>query len=253
MRLLWALFFSAMLASSAVASEIEVAAGIEYFQWEEFEDSGRKMLDETGPRYFVGVTGIDRLANDWTIDFGGRFYSGTVDYDGETLSGIPIATDTDYNGFRVELGFAHVFGAGDDSVASSAWLLRFALGLDQWRRSLQDTALSNGVTVSGYVERYATTYGKVGVSYLPKRGWSFGLGAKAPFYTREVVGINGDFTLNPEGQLSLFADAEIPLNAVTTVAIEYDSYRFAKSDPEAGYEQPKSKLDTLGLALRYRF
>lgn len=250
MRFLWTLMFAAFV-PAAQAGTFDVAAGIEYFQWEEFEDGGRKMLDETGPRYFIGVTGLDQMANDWVVDFGGRFYSGTVDYDGETQESIPVTTSTDYNGFRIELGFAHALDAGYDAV--SAWFLRFALGMDQWRRSLQDTALPNGVPVSGYVERYASTYGKIGVTYLRKGDWSFGFGAKAPFYTREVVGLNGGVTLNPEGQLSLLADAEIHLNAVTSVTIEYDSYRFAKSDPEAGWEQPKSKQDTMGLALHYRF
>lgn len=254
MRYLWFLIFSATLAPATVASEIEVAAGAEYFQWQEFNDSGRKLLEETGPRYFIGVKGTDRLENDWLIDFGWRFYSGTVDYDGETLppNVRPVTTETDYNGFRTELGFSNMFD--DKSGAPDAtWLLRFALGVDYWRRSLQNTTLQDGTIVIGYVERYTTAYAKIGASYQSEGMWSLGIGAKAPLYTREEVGLNGGITLNPEGQLSLFADMDIPLNRVLSVAVAYDSYRFAKSDPEAGYQQPESTQDTVGLSLRYRF
>ncbi len=260
MRFLLALCFSVMLVpATAVASTIDMSAGIEYFQWEEFDDGGRKMLDETGPRYFVALTGVDRLENDWLIDFSGRLYTGTVDYDGETQNHIPLTTETDYNGFRAELGFTHEIGLGGLGISEpdAKWLLRFAIGLDQWRRALQNTSLSDGTPVTGYVERYASTYAKMGAAYSREESWSLGIGAKAPFYTREEVGINGGVTLKPKGKLSLFVDAEFSLTPLVSVALAYDSYRFAKSDRVlAGsyfYWQPESTQDTLSLALRYRF
>lgn len=251
MRFFWILF-SVTLAPMAVANEIDVAAGVEYFQWDEFEDGGRKILEETGPRYFVDVTGTNRMEKYWSIDFGWRFYSGTVEYDGETQPPDvqPVVTDTDYNGFRAELGFTREV---DSRVHDKTWLVRFAAGADRWRRSLLDTTLRDGTAVSGYVERYTSAYAKVGATCLKKDSWSFGIGVKAPFYISEEVGLNGGITLKPEGQLSLFADMEIPLNRVMSVAIEYDSFRFAKSDPESGLEQPKSTKDTVGLAWHYRF
>lgn len=262
MRFVWGVIFSAALVPTAVASEIDVAGGIEYFQWQEYSDSGSKYLDETGPRYFVEVVGTNRLESDWYIDFGGRFYSGTVDYDGGTLppNSQPVNTDTDYNGVRAELGFTHELGRGI-SERDRMWLLRFAIGIDQWRRSLQDTTLADGRPVYGYVERYASTYAKIGATYLQEGVWSFGIGAKAPFHTSEEIegfqGISGNVTLNPEGRLSLFAAASVFLDAHWSIAVAYDSYRFAKSDPvvAGGFilTQPESTQDTLSLALHYRF
>ena len=70
MRIACSLLLSVAVTSSAMATEIDIAAGVEYFQWEEFSDSGRKYLDETGPRYFVQVLGSNRMNRDWSIDFG---------------------------------------------------------------------------------------------------------------------------------------------------------------------------------------
>lgn len=262
MRFVWSLFFTAFLAPAAMATEIDVAGGVEYFQWEEFSDSGRKYLDETGPRYFVEVVGTNRLEGNWLVDFGGRFYSGTVDYDGETQppDSQPVPSETDYNGLRTELGFTHqgVDGASKDDWM---WLIRLALGIDIWRRSLQDAVLDNGITVSGYVERYTSYYAKVGVSYVREGAWLFGIGAKVPLWTDEEIsdfpGIAGSFTLNPEGRLSLYANVDKAINASWSVSLAYDSYRFAKSDPVVVgpyiFSQPESTQDTLSLALRYRF
>jgi len=257
MRFVWSLFFSAVFVPMAMATEIDVAGGVEYFQWEEFSDSGRKYLDETGPRYFVEVVGTNHLEKDWLIDFGGRFYSGTVDYDGETQPPTvrPVVTDTDYNGFRTELGLTHK-GVSGTSVRDWIWLVRFALGVDMWRRSLRDT-----VTVAGYVERYTSVYAKVGVTYLREGEWSFGIGAKAPFNTNEEIsdypGVAESFTLKPEGRLSLYATVDRPINASWVISLAYDSYRFAKSDSVVVgshvFSQPESTQDTLSLALRYRF
>jgi hypothetical protein len=242
-----------MLAPPVQASGIDVGGGVEYFVWEEFDDSGRKFLDETGQRYFVDLVGTNPISRDWSIDFGGRVYSATVDYDGETMSGIPVTTDTDYNGYRLELGFTH-FTARRRKLESGEWLIRFAIGTDRWRRSLQDSRLSDGTPVSGYVERYTTHYATAGANYRREGAWEFGFGAKAPFYTSEEVDIGGsEVTLNPEGQLSLFAGMAFTLAPQWSIAFDYDSYRFAKSDPEEGYYQPESNQDTLGASVHFRF
>lgn len=251
------LLILSLLISPAMASEFEVAAGAEHFRWEEFDDSGRKMLSETGPRYFVGLKGINDLNQDWEVDFGGRFYSGSVDYDGETQSGIPVTTITDYNGVSFELGFTHTAAARTLS-AGDAWLLRMAMGQDIWRRALRDTALADGTPVAGYVERYVSSYLKFGGAFQRPGVLMFGVGAKVPFYTREEIDLGySTLVLNPEGRLSLFADMDIVLGPYWSIAIGYDSYRFAKSDPvRLGsylYWQPESTQDTLSLALRYRF
>jgi hypothetical protein len=252
MRGVWGLLCFLAIAPTAMAEQLDVAAGIEYFQWQEFNDRGDKLLEEGGPRSFIQLAGRNALDADWQIDFGVRLFSGTVGYDGQTMSGSPVGTDTDYNGLRTELGFTRDLGAG--MAADSLWQLRLALGLEQWRRSLHDTALADGTPVLGYVERYSSTYARLGLNYRRERVWAVGFGAKAPLSTNEKVDLGAvAITLEPEGQLSLFVQAELPLTPAMNMTMEYDSYRFAKSDPVSGYYQPKSWQDSVGVALHYRF
>jgi hypothetical protein len=252
MRILWASLLL-LVVSSAYADEVDVAAGTEYFVWEEFTDGGSKLLDETGMRYFVSVVGTNHLNRDWSMDFGGRLYSGTVDYDGRTMGGTPVKTDTEYSGSIVELGITR-YTQGRRKLATGEWLIRFALGSERWRRGLLDSHDIYGNPVSGYVERYLSNYAKVGATYRIEGHWEAGFGAKAPFFTSEKASLSGtDVSLNPEGQLSLYAHVAMPLAGPWSVSFDYDSYRFAKSDPDNGYYQPESNLDTLGAAIHYRF
>ncbi len=258
MRSLWALFFSATFISVSWADEIDIVAGVESFKWEEFEESGRSLLDETGRRYFVGVKGVDKLDSDWLVDFGGRLYTGNVDYDGETQPVVyPITTQTDYIGLRMELGFTHTIDTVEGAV-DSAWLLRLALGLDQWRRSLQDTSIPTGEIVEGYDEYYFSNYARSGIQFRREDGFVIGAGAKIPFYTSEEIDLgNVSITLHPKGQWSLFAHMDVPINPRWGIEVIYDTYRFARSDSVrvGSYIvwQPESHQDTLSAAVHYRF
>lgn len=258
MRCLWALLFSATLIPVSWADEIDVTAGVESFRWEEFEEGGRSLLDETGTRNFVGVKGSGKLDGDWLVDFGGRFYSGTVDYDGETQPVVyPITTHTDYFGLLMELGFSYPVGPVE-YAADSAWRLRLVLGLDQWRRSLQDTSLPTGQIVEGYDERYFSSYARGGIHFRRKGGFDIGVGAKIPFYTREKIDLgNTTLILYPKGQWSLFASVDIPINRQWGIEVAYDTYRFGRSDSVRvdSYTvwQPESHQDTLSVAFHYRF
>ncbi|MGM0594926.1 MAG: hypothetical protein ACQETD_10345 [Pseudomonadota bacterium] len=246
---------------------MDIFAGTEYFLWEEFDQDGSQLLDETGPRYFIGLVGTNHLDRAWSVDFGGRLYSGTVDYDGQTQppENYPVSTKTDYRGYRLELGFTR-YTALRRQLDRGEWLVRFAYGMDYWRRSLRDTMLDDGSWVAGYVERYRTDYLKLAMHYERQVGWSFHLGAKAPLHTTEKVsdipGVDETITLNPEGELSIYAGAVFTFTPQLSLSIDYDSYRFAKSDAvrfettsgEIRYAyQPESTQDTLGVALHYRF
>lgn len=253
MRTVWAVLGVLALLPRAEATEIDVSAGTESFVWEEFADSGSKLLDETGWRYFVAVEGTNSINRAWDSDFSIRLYSGTVDYDGQTMNGVPVKTDTDYNGSNFELGFTR-YTAGRRDLASGEWLIRFAVGTDRWRRGLQDSHDANGNAVSGYAEYYLANYARLGATYRIEGSWEAGFGAKAPFFIAEEATIGStDVSLNPEGQLSLYAHLLVPITAQWRIGLNYDSYRFAKSDPDNGYYQPESTQDTLGASVHYRF
>jgi hypothetical protein len=255
MRRIGHLILLLMVSPMALATQIELGGGMEWYQWEEFADSGRKLLSETGPRYFIEVKGTNRVEHHWWQDFSCRLYSGTVNYDGETMGGTPITTDTDYNGIRAEVGFNYLTKSSRSRPGAGDWLVRFGLGIENWRRGLQDTSYTSGTTttpVSGYTERYIVSYATVAGQYLGS-GWRAGLGVMAPYYVDEEASFLTGTTFHPSGQLSPFANAEFFVESHWSVVLSYDTYRFAKSDVSGGYYQPKSSRDSYTASVRYHF
>jgi hypothetical protein len=267
-----ALSFGVALAGTALSSPAAAAqgwatryaltGGAEYFSWREYDGGGSRLLEETGPRYFVGLEAETRMSNGWTYGFRGRVYSGEVDYDGQTTGTPPVVkvkSDTDYTGLAVALDFTHPLPA----PAGPEVALRFGIGVDHWRRHILD---SGGI--SGVEERYTIPSVTVGLVLHPEvvTGWYAQGGVKIPFATREEVSNFGsfdDFTLNPEPDFSLYADLGYRFNERWDAALYYDGYRFKKSDAErltvggadSGYEawQPESRQDAWGVRVRYWF
>lgn len=257
MRQVWYLTFMLTLSPMVYATQIELGGGVEWYQWEEFADNGDKLLSETGPRYFVEVKGTNRVEPRWWQDLVCRLYSGTVGYDGETMKGTPITTDTDYSGLRAEIGFSYLSERRKSATTDGDWLIRFAVGIDSWRRGLQDSSTSGGAPVNGYSENYVVSYASVAGQYLGS-GWRGGIGVMAPYYVDEKVSfISGD-TLHPTGQLSPFVNVEFFVEKHWSVVLEYDTYRFAKSDPvridsTTVAHQPESTRDSYSVSARYHF
>lgn len=251
MRRLWHLILLMAVSPATLATQMELGGGVEFFQWEEFADNGGKILSETGPRYFIELKGTNRVEKHWWQDFSCRLYSGTVNYDGETMTGIPITTNTDYNGIRAEAGFNYLTERRKSELTDGDWLIRFAVGVDSWRRGLQDT-MAGSTPVSGYSERYIVSYATVAGQYLGS-GWRAGLGVMAPYYVTEDVSIISGANLNPSGQLSPFANVEFFIESRWSIMLEYETYRFAKSDVVNGYFQPKSSRDSYSAFVRYHF
>jgi len=252
MRRIWHLILMLVFSPTALATQVELGGGIESYRWEEFADDGSKLLSETGQRFFIELKGTNHVEQRWWQDFSCRLYSGTVDYDGQTMSAIPITTNVDYNGVRAEIGFNYLTERSKSRLTDGDWLLRFGVGVDSWRRGLQDTTISGGIPVSGYSERYLVSYATVAGQYLGS-GWRAGLGVMAPYYISEEVSIISGTTLHPVGQLSPFANVELFVKSRWSVILKYDSYRFAKSDVSGGYYQPKSSSDILSASVRYHF
>jgi hypothetical protein len=254
----YGLFALLVLPQAGWAVDISVSAGSESFLWEEYDSGGGKLLDESGLRHFIAVEAKGWIDGHWQSDFGGRVYSGTVEYDGQTQTGAPVTTDTDYDGMQLEAGFSYFPGSASSGQGRTG--IRMAVGVDTWRRNL----LGNG----GYREDYTTTYGRIGAHYGDGGFWAFNLGAKYPFATTEGVGLkdlgfDSDVTLHPQGRFSLYADLAMQFSPQWGMRLYYDSYRFAESDPEPVYSpvdsatysvwQPESRMDVLGAQLSFNF
>jgi len=244
-----------LAAGSVQADDLQVTFGSEYFSWREYDGSS-KLLEETGPRYFIGLEAENTQGNDWVYGLRGRLYTGRVDYDGQTMSGTPVTTDTDYSGWSAEFDFTRHFVGTQPSTAVDYWGLKLALGYDMWLRNIRDRG-----SVYGYEERYDVGYGRLGAVYTTGSGWSMQGGLKLPLFTAEEVGLSRfagleDITLKPKPDYSLYASVNYRLDGRWSVGGYFDSYRFKSSDTDSLYGvfyQPKSQQDTIGFYLNYRF
>lgn len=252
------MLFSPAAIAQEWASRYALIGGVEYFTWREYEH-GDRLLEETGPRYFVGLEGETFMSSGWTYGFRGRVYSGQVDYDGETTGALPVIkvkSDTDYTGFAIALDFTHPLAGPEVAV-------RFGVGIDYWRRHILDTAIASGAE-----ERYTIPSVTLGLVLHPEAasGWHAQGGVKMPFATDEEVSSFGPFDrvhLRPEPDFSLYADLGYQFNARWDTALYYDGYRFKKSDTkrltiggfDSGYVawQPESRQDAWGVRVRYWF
>lgn len=259
---LWLL--AGLLLSTPVwaAGDLAIGVGSEYFSWREYDDSGDRLLEESGPRLFMTVD-AERRYGDWVYGFRGRIYSAQVDYDGQLLDGTPYKTDTDYNGLTLEFDFTHPITFNGD-YSASAWAMRLGLGYDTWRRNI----LGSG----GYEEHYTIPYLRLGMLYGRESALQVLAGVKYPFSTEEDVDWSrfgfDDPALSPEPDFSLFATLAYRMAKHWRLSLSYDSYRFKKSDEEVlrvdgvavtsggspvTVFQPESQQDTFGLGLSYLF
>lgn len=254
MRILGWLLLALLPAATLQATEIEISAGAEYLRWEEVRDGGGTLREESGLRQFVGIVGTNRIDPVWSVDFGGRVQSATVDYDGESQQGSEVSSQSDHRGYYLELGLQRLLSPMQ-SRQSKRWLLRFALGHERWRRGVQDARLTDDTLEEGYVQRFATNYATLAARHERVGLWGFEAGVRFPFNSRSDLSPAGeDYSTKPEGELSLFAGMQVVLAANWQLALGYDGYRFARSDSdEAGRYQPESSQDSVSATLRYRF
>ncbi|MEN8168887.1 MAG: hypothetical protein ABFS08_01520 [Pseudomonadota bacterium] len=236
------------------AEELRFSYGVESFLWEEFDDNGNLLLDETGFRHVFALRGENRFDSQWLGDFDAHVVFGTVAYDGQDQSGNPVSTNTEYSGYGLEVGFNYFPSEVPTGDAAGAGV-RLALGMDVWDRNL--------LGAGGYNEHYMATYGRVAGVYVTPAVWQMEFGAKLPVAASESVDLSAygfvdEINLNPKGQPSLYANFSYNINERFLVGLTYDGYAFAKSDEDIVYNldgnyyaihQPKSSMQTLTLSV----
>ncbi len=239
--------------SSHALADISVNADLESFAWTE-HSSGDRLLKESGLRLRVGLGVPIVKTGDFAFDYHGSLYTGSVDYDGGTQSGLAVHSTTDYLGMSHEISATYLgFGGTIGPMV--------ALGNDSWNRDLAST--SNAV---GYEEDYSAWYVRLGaVGTRDKFSWKAGL--KWPIDVKEKaklsqVGFDNDLTLKPKGLTSLYASVSYAFDRSWSASIGYEGTRFGESDPEPVYlggsligyaYQPKSNMDVLYFRVAKRF
>ena len=255
-RLLCLLSFAPLLALSARAAALDIAAGAgaEFFDWHEYS-GGTQLLEERGTRFNI----LDfRLQSDkargalW--GYHGKLYAGNVTYNGQTqFTHLPATTTTSYAGINHEglLGWRW-------HPANLYLEFQAMLGGDSWERD-----------INGQIEDYAVVYVRNGVniSAAGEHGWYAGGGWKLPVYTHENAhltdsGYTSNPSLTPGKRMSAYVNAGYRFARHWSVDGYYDSYRFSQSETEVVSDasgqryvvvQPKSNMDTIGVNAHYHF
>ncbi len=227
------------------ANEIDIYLKVESFTWEEFNDNGGRFVKESGPIYGLGVSAKSDITSALTLKGKGELFGGRVDYDGRTQGGMPLKTDTDYFGVKIEgdMGWKFI-------VAEKSFLEPFAgLGWRRWRRDIKDTS-----SATGGEELWSSIYARLGIRgdhAFSERTKAFAEGGiKLPIYNQNETDII-DVTLEP-GKDKASAFAEVGFKwAKLKASVFYEGMRFSKSDPEIGNGfkvwQPESKADIYGV------
>jgi hypothetical protein len=246
------LLLAAVTARAAPSGEVGMHVGVERFRWQEFDSPGPRLLKETGPRFVVGASydGFRRQQTGFVYRVAGALYLGSVDYYGQTQGGVPLRTDTEYLGLRVE-------GLAGWRVGGRVGVDFFGgVGFDDWIRDIDDSIAVDGTPAYGYAETYIILYAKAGVGLSVSQPQWYGrwdIGVKYPTYTYEYVDLAGGVDLSPGRRASLFTGIRSDFGRRRGFhwgfALDYDSFRFSESDPEflAGFfvVQPRSEMDVV--------
>ena len=233
---------------------------VEYFNWEEYDESGARLLRERGPRIGIGVEGnnFKRDLPGFVYRFSGMGYVGSVAYEGQVIeTKAPVNTSTDYLGLSLDAMGGQRYGY---IIEPHRLDVMFGGGVDLWLRNLRNSHDSNGNAAQGYRETYLawTLKTAVGVSHKVGDGYGYILGGvKLPIYVTEWPTLY-NVALNPQGRPSLFFKWTIA-NALSyqktglAVSFFYDSWRFAQSPRVSSGKvyvwQPKSKMDVVGVEI----
>ncbi len=281
-----AVIFCILWSSSANAGSTPAfgfSGGLEYFQLEEVDGTGARLLKESGPRYLISghldnSAGYDTAVR-WLYHTEVAAYAGSVDYDGQSQSvdpaqgNQPFASNTDYYGLRGEalLGYRRQ----PFSLPLGVEILGGA-GLDVWLRRIQGGLDANGAAINGAEELYRVYYGKIalGLTTLFSSTWHGYLqtGLKMPLSISEDVnlsaaGFDSDVTLSPGnapwGYIKLVIEPRSASNKPGNLlfAVYYDGFRFNRSEAENVTHngtpiqvlQPETHIDIVGAQIGYRF
>lgn len=245
-----AFILSSFSFTHAFASEFNVYGKVQSFTWKEYNDNGSTLLKETGPIYRGGASYKFYPYRKLSSRTKAELFGGVVDYDGHRLDGVPVKTDTNYFGARIEQDLGWKFTVSEKSAVEPF----VGIGYEGWLRNLKSTDEAIGLT-----EKWKSLYGRlgIGIEYLPNKNVKVftGCGLKYPFTTSNYIDVLG-VTVKPNGKVSGFAEVGIEYGLIRISGF-YEGMRFSKSpvvsfDTDIGVVdvwQPKSKADMYGLTV----
>jgi hypothetical protein len=240
-----------------------LSAGLEAARWQEYGNSDVRLLSESGLRLTLAAAWEDLFPDNpfARINASSRIYTGGLSYDGQTqsldpnASGIYISSTSRYTGFNAEVETLF-----DLESLSTAAL--FGIGVDLWRRAIDNAHDAKGNGVSGFTEDYQVLYAKLGLQKEIRSAFGrsrMRIGIKYPLRINErASGISPE--LHPGRRVSLFMAyrADLATYRPSIIEIYYEGLRLSASPAvvdEFGnaWMQPPSHQDIIGITFGIPF
>jgi hypothetical protein len=114
------------------------SAGVQQRRLVERDDSGGRLVEETGPLLRLGLDAGWRLDNGGAVQAAAGVAAGTLDYEGQTQAGTPLTTDTGHRDLDFSLGWRPLPAA----AWGEGWLV---LRVAQQRRQIASTSMARGL------------------------------------------------------------------------------------------------------------
>ena len=229
-------------------TDFDIHVLLQNFEWT--EDVSPLTLEESGTLAGFGIAGRTRFPGSLHLHFLGKFYAGSVDYDGflQSVDGsiTPYAAETDYSGSLGHLDLSLPL------VSREAMEVRPLIGLGghMWHRALDK---SEGY---GYDEYWLTVYGRAGVLI------DYALDANTKLYgsvaalltflndesAENVPLSSGPIDLEPGEKSGLQAEAGLRFKRLS-LAVFHEQFNFGASDlDDSGlFFQPASEMRVTGI------
>ena len=128
-------------APGAPAASWGVSAEVLHRRLVERADTGRRLIEETGPLLRLTLDGRLDLAGGGALQAKAAAAAGTLDYEGRTQGGVPLATDSRHRDLEAGLAWRPLPAA----AWGEGWLVLRTL---QQRRRIASTATARGLTES---------------------------------------------------------------------------------------------------------
>lgn len=246
-------------ADAVTNDEYTVTIGPQDFTWKEFGDDGSRLLKESGTLFAIDFSYWREFQDHMTVKPAAQLFSGTVDYEGHTQSGIPANTEVDYFGIKLQGDVGYLARMGSFSLEPFG-----GIAFRTWSRDINDSTTIFGSPVIGYTEWWTMFYGRVGARANLDFSKTFSMfaeaGLKLPIDTTNYIDDRNvaynSITLHPKSKITFFAEAGIKAK-MFTISAYYDRMRFKQSDvvfefdpflgEVVGFLQPKSESDIIGL------
>jgi len=185
--LLFSLPYPTLATSTPPNIHLQLGFSIIDFNHQEVGEKGNSLNHEKGvlPGIAAGMIKTNPLGN---LSAKFSFHSNTVEYNGQTSSGLPVNTRTAEKIFAGALQLERHFQIG---TKLSAYLYT-GLGYHEWERDIYSTA-----TVSGLLETYQWGYGLVGIkkrlAVINQSNWLLDYQLVYPMSSRIEIDTHGLF------------------------------------------------------------